>query len=75
MRDLTPEEVEAYIKNPSFCPWCKSEDISSTGSPDFVLSHGEWIVRCDTEGCYAMWVEEFRMLGIRALEKKEEQSK
>jgi len=63
MRELKKEEIQKYIDNPSACPWCTSEDIRSSDSPDFDCCHGEWVVRCDY--CGAVWVEQFKMLGIR----------
>lgn len=67
---MTPEQKEAYLKNPRLCPYCQSPDITAGdhhGEGDFGDPHVIYcIMTCDD--CSKLWMDQFRLVGVQSEE-------
>jgi hypothetical protein len=64
--ELTDDEVAAYLKNPTKCPYCQSVSIKRTGSPENLPGWdavGQSIA-CFNDGCGMEWRDRYRLEGI-----------
>lgn len=59
---MEKKTIEEYIKNPSLCPFCGSEDIS--GGSIEVDSGGAWQEVC-CANCSNNWYDLYQLVGYK----------
>ena len=62
---MTQEEIEAYKKDPYYCPECKCEDVLKTGEYWNDLKYN-LCYKCND--CEFEWEEEYTLTTIRAVD-------
>jgi transcription elongation factor Elf1 len=61
MSKLTNKQEEEYLKSPSKCPYCKSEDIEA-GAVDIDSGHAMQKVQC--LNCEKQWRDHYELVAI-----------
>lgn len=59
---MTQEEIEAYKKDPYYCPECKSEDFEMANSSWYGLAY---LVEYKCNDCQFEWEEEYKLATVR----------
>jgi len=71
MAILTEEQKKAYLKNPSRCPFCKSNNIS--GGEIDMESLETW-QHCSCDDCHEEWMDIYKLCSVETQEELDRMS-
>jgi transposase-like protein len=64
---IEPEVIAEYIKNPYFCPKCKSDEIRKTGD---YYQDNNYSITYTCRDCDSEWEEVYKLVTIQSLDEE-----